>query len=209
MQGNVLDIMQNDTLVRELLQDYNYNRSLVDEKFLKDDMTINPNIMEKSDSLADRIGKFFDAVTRFIYDVPSVIWIILGVFLLSLVVYVLFRNGVFSFSEKLKEKPLDTEDNIYEIDYDSEMADAVSNEDYPAVVRLLYLSTLRKLDEGGKIVWRISKTPSQFAAEVNDTAFTQMTHHFLRVRYGRFPATKEMCDEMTQLSSQVLKGGDQ
>ena len=88
------------------------------------------------------------------------------------------------------------------------MASALREGNWPAVVRLVYLSTLRRLDECGAVVWRIYKTPSQFAAEVDDTAFTQMTNHFLRVRYGGFPASKEMCDEMTLLSNQVRKGGD-
>ena len=209
MQYLVLQVMQNDSLVRQLLRDYNYNRGLVEEKYLEQNpLTMNQDIGAHGDSVAEAIGKFFDALASFLHDVPSVVWVILGVFLLTLVLYGLSRYGVFTFYKKQAEPSFAPEDNIYEIDYDDEMASALREGNWPAVVRLVYLSTLRRLDECGAVVWRIYKTPSQFAAEVDDTAFTKMTHHFLRVRYGGFPASKEMCDEMTLLSNQVRKGGD-
>ena len=204
MQTHVLDIMQNDSLVRQLLRDYNYNRGLVEEKYLQMDVQQDEI---SGDSIDDSIGRFFDSVVRFLHDIPAVVWILLGVFLLSLVLYVLFKNGVFSFYRKYSTEPLKAEDDIYEIDYDNEMESAVREDDYPAIVRLVYLSTLRQLDERGTIVWRLYKTPSQFATEVKDEAFNKMTRHFLRVRYGKFPASKQMCDEMRRLSEQVLKGG--
>lgn len=208
MQNMVLQVMQNDSLARQLLRDYNYNRGLVAEKYLDEDLlTLDQGSGVREDKMAEVIGKFFDAITSFFHAVPSVVWVILGVFLLSLVIYGMLRTGVFSFYKKHAEPSFEPEDDIYEIDYDREMAAALAECNWPTVVRLVYLSTLRRLDESGAVIWRIYKTPSQFAAEVGDTAFTQMTHHFLRVRYGGFPASKELCDEMTLLSSQVQKGG--
>lgn len=209
MQYLELQVMQNDSLVRQLLRDYNYNRGLVEDKYLDADPWVsNSYDSVHGDSVAEAIGKFFDALASFLHDVPVVVWVILGVFVLSLVLYGLLRSGLFSFYKQQAEPSFAPEDNIYEIDYDDEMASALREGNWPAVVRLVYLSTLRRLDECGAVVWRIYKTPSQFAAEVDDTAFTQMTNHFLRVRYGGFPASKEMCDEMTLLSNQVRKGGD-
>ncbi|MBO4607396.1 MAG: DUF4129 domain-containing protein [Prevotella sp.] len=209
MQYLELQVMQNDSLVRQLLRDYNYNRGLVEDKYLDADPWVsNSYDSAHGDSVAEAIGKFFDALASFLHDVPVVVWVILGVFVLSLVLYGLLRSGLFSFYKQQAEPSFAPEDNIYEIDYDDEMASALREGNWPAVVRLVYLSTLRRLDECGAVVWRIYKTPSQFAAEVDDTAFTQMTNHFLRVRYGGFPASKEMCDEMTLLSNQVRKGGD-
>ena len=209
MQYLELQVMQNDSLVRQLLRDYNYNRGLVEDKYLDADPWVsNSYDSAHGDSVAEAIGKFFDALASFLHDVPVVVWVILGVFVLSLVLYGLLRSGLFSFYKQQAEPSFAPEDNIYEIDYDDEMASALREGNWPAVVRLVYLSTLRRLDECGAVVWHIYKTPSQFAAEVDDTAFTQMTNHFLRVRYGGFPASKEMCDEMTLLSNQVRKGGD-
>jgi hypothetical protein len=37
--------------------------------------------------------------------------------------------------------------------------------------------------------------------QVNNPAFTTMSHHFVRVRYGNFEASKELFDEMKELQS--------
>ncbi len=203
MRLPVLNIMQNDSLRRQLLRDYNYDSGLVEEEILQMEYPTE----SKGDSFGEAIGRMFDGIVSFIHDVPSVVWVIMGIFLFSMVVYVLYRNGVFSFYRRYADEPLAAEDDIYEIDYDAEMSAAVDHQDYPGIVRLVYLSTLRRLDEQGRIAWRIYKTPSQFASEVGDSRFTRMTRCFLRVRYGRYPASAQLCDEMRHLSRELLEGG--
>jgi len=206
MSLNVLTVMQNDSLVRKLLPDYNYNRGLVGDEFLKDN-SLDAGF-EQNDTTAEAIGDFFDALIRMIQNVPTVVWVIIGIFILSFIFYLFFRNRFFNVY-RVKKVEDGEEDNIYEIDYDQEMAAAINNNDYAAIVRLNYLKTLRKLDERGTIQWRINKTPSQFDTEVHHPDFTAMTQCFLRVRYGKFPASKQMCEQMEAWSTSVLKGGAQ
>ena len=99
-------------------------------------------------------------------------------------------------------------EDIYDIDYEREMKSAMHAGDYSTMVRLIYLRTLRTLDEEGRIVWRIYKTPTEYAAELRQPAFATMTRHFLRVRYGRFGASEALCEEMRALQAEVEKGGE-
>ena len=86
--------------------------------------------------------------------------------------------------------------------------DAILHGDHAQLVRLVYLSTLRSLDEAGRIAWRIYKTPSQYAREMHQDEFSKMTYHFQRVRYGKFGATPALYEQMKELQGKVLKGGE-
>ena len=74
-------------------------------------------------------------------------------------------------------------------------------------MRLLYLQTLKRLDEEGRIDWQLYKTPTQYIYEVKSPAFRQLTHHFLRVRYGNFEADETLFRTMRSLQDEVQKGG--
>jgi hypothetical protein len=47
----------------------------------------------------------------------------------------------------------------------------------------------------------------QYMREVRDEAFSQLSRHFVRVRYGNFEATPELFEQMTALQGEILKGG--
>ncbi len=99
-----------------------------------------------------------------------------------------------------------SQDNIYGVDFASEIADAESRGDYHEVVRLLYLQTLKQLDDAGRIVWQLSKTPSEYARELPVPEFRKLTNIFLRVRYGDYPADSTLADEVRQLATAVCGG---
>ena len=128
---------------------------------------------------------------------------------MALLVWWLIRNGFFDFRFRHAVKGTSTEgDDIYDIDYDQETKKALLAGDYAMLVRLIYLRTLRTLDEEGRITWRIYKTPTEYAAELRQPAFAAMTRHFLRVRYGRFDASEALYEEMRALQAEVEKGGE-
>ena len=102
---------------------------------------------------------------------------------------------------------VDEADNIYEIDFDKDTHEAMARGDYAALLRLVYLRTLRSLDEAGRIVWRIYKTPSQYDDEMAKPAFHQMTREFVKVRYGKYPADKALYEQMLSWQQQVMEGG--
>lgn len=95
-------------------------------------------------------------------------------------------------------------DNIYEYDFDKEIAEARRDRDWSLTLRLIYLQTLRRLADGGVIAWRPSKTPTQYSREVSRREFSEMTNLFLRVRYGGAYAGEEDCIQTERKQALLL-----
>ena len=95
------------------------------------------------------------------------------------------------------------EDTIYGIDFDAIISQALGREDYREAIRMIYLRTLKALSDSQQIDWQPFKTPSQYVREFDAAAFRALTSHFLRVRYGYFEATRQLCDEVEQLGKEV------
>ena len=95
------------------------------------------------------------------------------------------------------------EDTIYGIDFDAIISQALGREDYREAIRVIYLRTLKALSDSQQIDWQPFKTPSQYVREFDAAAFRTLTSHFLRVRYGYFEATRQLCDEVEQLGKEV------
>ena len=196
-------VMRDDTLAARLLHGHDYKASLVGDTIVDELHQLERSIGQGGQDTAD---SFLDGLMHFFQSVPWVVYVILGVVLAEVVLYWCYRKGLlhagFATTSQLTE-----EDNIYEVDFDAETAEALRTSNYAALVRLVYLRTLRSLDESGRLRWRLSKTPAQYAAELSLPAFTTMTNHFMRVRYGRFEASPQLYATMQSLQEEVLRGG--
>ena len=190
-------IMQNDSLASLLARDHDYVGSLTGEPVVQPQTPTVP--------IGERL---LSAISRFIDSVPWEVWAILIVLLLGWIAYKIFCSVRLSKVKHEETAVTDEADDIYAIDYDAEMADAQARGDYSALVRLVYLRTLRTLADAGRIEWNLSKTPEQYASEIGTDDFRRMTMHFLRVRYGRFESSRELYDEMSALRAAVEKGGE-
>ena len=197
-------IMQDDSLAARLFAGHDYKRSLVGDSLVEPDDIMRIQVPPETENIG-----FFDALAHFFASVPWIVYAVIGVALLALLARWLISNGFFGdgFSHTGRVESADGDD-IYDIDYEKEMKSAMHAGDYSTMVRLIYLRTLRTLDEEGRIVWRIYKTPTEYAAELHQPAFATMTRHFLRVRYGRFGASEALCEEMRALQAEVEKGGE-
>lgn len=92
-------------------------------------------------------------------------------------------------------RPIDyevEEDNIYGVDFEADIAAALQRANYYAAIRLVYLQTLRRLSDGGCVVWMPSKTPSQYAREWPSDDFRWLSQQFLRIRYGGYKADEAL-----------------
>lgn len=129
-----------------------------------------------------------------------------------------FHPGLFGGQGKEQEAYEDTEDTIYGIDFDAVISQALGREDYREAIRMIYLRSLKSLSDSQQIDWQPFKTPSQYVRELsaacslrsggataNPTAFRALTTHFLRVRYGNFPATRALYDEVENLGKEVSR----
>ena len=204
MAATLNHIMQDDSLAASLFAGHDYKRSLVGDSLAEPDSFMQVEVPMKENNIS-----FFDGLAHFFESVPWIVYAVIGVLLLALLVWWLIRSGLLGdgFSRPGRVESAEGDD-IYDIDYEEETKKALLAGDYAALVRLIYLRTLRTLDEEGRISWRIYKTPTEYAYELRQPAFITMTRHFLRVRYGKFGASEALCDEMRALQAEVEKGGE-
>ena len=176
-----------------------YNRELMDPEI---------NMLEW---LGRWLGRLLDKIfgNTFVEEYSEAALICIAVLILMLVIWFVYKKRPELFMHSSKSAPPYAvgEDTIYGVDFAERIADALARTDYREAVRLLYLQTLKQLSDGKRIDWQLYKTPTQYIYEVRLPAFRQMTHHFLRVRYGNFEATEALFHTMQDLQKEVEKGG--
>lgn len=178
---------------------YDYNRELITPEI---------NLFEW---INRQFGEFLRKIfgSRFAEQYSGIILICIAIIILLLIIWFVYRKRpeLFMRSRTSALSYTVEEDTIYGVDFPEGIADALSRQDYREAVRLLYLQTLKQLSDAERIDWQLYKTPTQYLYEVRSQAFRQLTHHFLRVRYGNFEATEELFREMQALQEEIGKGG--
>jgi len=99
---------------------------------------------------------------------------------------------LFKGKPKMVEVPYrESLENIHEICFDEEIEKAIENHDFRLATRLLYLKTLKRLSDTGRIKWELDKTNSAYINElkhpVQKKLFGVLTREFEYVWYGGFP----------------------
>jgi hypothetical protein len=165
------------------------------------------------DWLLGQLTRFLNTLFDTALDKEAVGWGIgaVGAVLLGVLVWQLWRRGTNVFLWRSNDKgKLDytvEEDTIYGVDFDANIRQAVERGDYRQAVRWVYLQTLALLTEAGRIDWQPHKTPAQYTREVGSAPFSELSRHFVRVRYGNFDASASLFDEMKVLQADITKGG--
>lgn len=134
---------------------------------------------------------------------------LLGAAVVAVIVWFVYKNHPELFTRRKKSSVATspTEETIYGIDFDREIALATSRGDWRQAIRYTYLQTLRLLSDTGRIDWQPSKTPTQYVYEERHPAFRQLTTHFLRVRYGNYEASQSLYDEAALLAATLHEKG--
>lgn len=166
------------------------------------------------DILNDLVSGLFGSSAKPAWQVAALLSVIVCVVLLFLYrdrLKRLFRRGT-------KVEYAVGDDNIYDIDFETEIAQARAAGNNDLLVRLFYLKSLRVLADAGRIDWISGKTPSQFEREAQLPALSRLTPLFVRVRYGKYAASAddaalaEQCciDVDSTLTDNVVEeGGEQ
>lgn len=135
--------------------------------------------------------------------------VLLGAAVVAVIAWFVYRNHPELFTRRKKSSidSIPTEETIYGIDFEREIAQATSRGDWRQAIRYTYLQTLRLLSDTGRIDWQPSKTPSQYVYEEHHPAFRQLTTHFLCIRYGNHEATQTLYDEAARLAATLQEEG--
>lgn len=85
----------------------------------------------------------------------------------------------------------ETGEDIHIISFEEEIAKAVALQNYRVAVRLLYLKSLKRLSDSGRIRWEPGKTNSAYVNELKNVLqkqkFSILTRDFEYIWYGDFP----------------------
>lgn len=200
MQHSVDTLYMDSEMLDDLASqdEFNYSRELVHKE---------------SESIWDYLEKwlrqFFsdDSDYQFLKDYGE--WIVGIVLFVAVVVAIIiyFKNHPELFDKRLKDGNLDYQvgvDSIYGVDFDAMLQLARNNGDYNEVVRLVYLQTLRLLNDKEIIKWKLYKTPTQYTREYSNKDFRDFTNMFLRVRYGGHVAKPEDTELMDSLRERIV-----
>lgn len=200
MQHSVDTLYMDSEMLDDLASqdEFNYSRELVH----KESETI-------WDYLEKWLRQFFsdDSDYQFLKDYGE--WIVGIVLFVAVVVAIIiyFKNHPELFDKRLKDGNLDYQvgvDSIYGVDFDAMLLLARNNGDYNEVVRLVYLQTLRLLNDKEIIKWKLYKTPTQYTREYSNKDFRDFTNMFLRVRYGGHVAKPEDTELMDSLRERIV-----
>ena len=135
------------------------------------------------------------------------IWLLVAIVIAVGIAYLIIIRRPSVFGRRADTAPIDyqvIEDNIYGIDFDSMIARALSRTDYAGAVRLVYLQTLRRLSDEGRIKWRKSKAPMQYAREEGSSDMRQLVMLFVYVRYGGKICDRQQVDQAVVCQRAIL-----
>lgn len=194
----LIDTLQCDTALVQRLQQspsYDYTR-----EFVQQDYSVIERIMRWLEDL------FSTSVNKATDGDMSILWVIIGIIVVIAAGVYLYTHdvGLFRRSGKGGVDYEAQDEDIYGIDFDARIDQAVSQHDWREATRVTYLKTLRWLADNNRIDWALFKTPSQYTREEHSTQFRDMTNDFLRVRYGNFDATEETYNTMRSRSATLI-----
>ncbi|WP_461453474.1 DUF4129 domain-containing protein [Mucilaginibacter sp.] len=94
-------------------------------------------------------------------------------------------------------------ENIHQITFEEEIEKALNQHNYRLAIRLLYLSTLKQLNDRQLIEWQLEKTNSAYLIELKDAnqkqTFGILTRQFEYVWYGDFPVDAQLYQNINTL----------
>lgn len=197
-----IDTLKTDTAMLNALRnnpDFGYSRELVQVK--------SSTWQWMSDRLADWYHSLFNSV--FPNENNWYLWFIAAVMVIGIIIaIVMVRNrNLLRRKENNDSGYVVTDDTIYGIDFEQQIEAALGRDDYRTALRMIYLQTLKWLDDNHHIHWQPQKTPSQYVREYRCAPFNTLTTLFIRIRYGGFEADRALVDEALRMRAAVCQEG--
>jgi hypothetical protein len=102
------------------------------------------------------------------------------------------------------------QEDIYAIDFNRAIDEAVRNKEFRFATRLMYLQALRQLADKNLINWKINKTNDDYVRELSITSygpgFNNITRSYEYVWYGEFEIEENAFGKVKQQFQQFNRG---
>jgi hypothetical protein len=130
----------------------------------------------------------------------TLVWLIIGLSFFAVIIMYLSSSNVKLFRRRNKniqddEEEQEAGEDIFSIDYNSEIRKAMSSGDHRRVIRFLYLKTLRDLSDRDRIKYSQEKTNRDYVSDLAGSVyykdFFRLTLHFEYAWYGKFDISGE------------------
>ena len=138
--------------------------------------------------------------------VKTIFWIIIiGSFLAFLITY-LIKSNIHIFSKRNVTAMADANGemptNLFTLDYEQAIQNALHLKDYRSVTRLMYLQSLKTLTEKKLIVYKPEKTNFEYLTALHDTkiyaSFFAITRNYEFAWYGKFDISDVVFQKIQQ-----------
>lgn len=195
-----IDTLKTDSAMLNALRnnpDFGYSRELVQVK--------SSTWQWMSDRLAEWYQSLFNSVLP--NEDNWYLWLIAAAVMIGIIIaIVVLRNRyLLRRKENTDSGYVVTDDTIYGIDFEQQIKVALDRDDYRTALRMIYLQTLKWLDDNHHIHWQPQKTPSQYVREYRCAPFNTLTTLFIRIRYGGFEADRALIDEALRMRTAVCQ----
>lgn len=163
---------------------------------------------ERETGLLKILGSFLERFGGLIRRV--LFWGIIGLAVVTILYFVLkvqFSNFRKPASTKLGGIEFsEVEDDIHQIDFETQLKKALAEENYRKAVRLLYLQSLKLLTDVGRIDWQPEKTNYDYMHELGRSPlvsdFERLTLRYNYIVYGEFPVNLGIYQDTEQVFRQ-------
>lgn len=165
----------------------------------------NANLKKKAAAPGKEAGSFWQKLfaQAWFYNL---LWAIIIVSFVAVIVVFLLKSNISLFQKKaavIRENNLsEPAEDIFSIDYDKALRDAVAANDLPAAIRFQYLHTLTVLCAKKLIHYSSEHTNADYLLQLQHTpyygGFKKLTRHFEYAWYGKFAVTSPMYEAIAQ-----------
>lgn len=195
-----IDTLKTDSAMLNALRnnpDFGYSRELVQVK------------SSTWQWMSHRLAEWYQSLLNSVFPNENnwYLWLIVALVVIGIIIaIVVVRNRyLLRLKENTDSGYVVTDDTIYGIDFEQQIKAALGRDDYRTALRMIYLQTLKWLDDNHHIHWQPQKTPSQYVREYRCAPFNTLTTLFIRIRYGGFEADRALVDEALHLRAAVCQ----
>jgi hypothetical protein len=136
----------------------------------------------------------------------NLVWALIVASFIGVIIWFLIASDVRLFRRKPKTLSNDpgavSSEDLFSIDYNLQLQNAMSKGDYRLGVRLMYLHVLRLMADKEIIVYKMERTNSEYLLQLFGTAyyteFARLTRNFEYVWYGNFTITENIFTKISQ-----------